>query len=143
MLLSGEGAERPIYLQSLFFVQINELEQLLDLAMPEDNNWFYMEYDGEILLNRTPYTKEELLGFDMEELGRNKTKMTGFTQESEKNGFSLLYSGFGGLSLCAGVKNMQVILLTLAGVFALAGIFPFLLYGDPKLPSCPESDEIN
>lgn len=55
--------------------------------MPEDNNWFYMEYDGEILLNRTPYTKEELLGFDMEELGRNKTKMTGFTQESEKTGF--------------------------------------------------------
>ena len=28
-----------------FFVQINELEQLLDLAMPEENNWFYMEYE--------------------------------------------------------------------------------------------------
>ena len=105
-----------------FFVQINELEQLLDLAMPEENNWFYMEYDVEILLNRTPYTKEELLGFDMEELGRNKTKMTGFTQESEKTGFHY-YTLVSEDSVYARAKNMQVILLTLAGVFALAGFF--------------------
>ena len=83
-------------------------------------------YDYKDKIKRLPlkdkYTKEELLGFDMEELGRNKTKMTGFTQESEKTGFHY-YTLVSEDSVYARAKNMQVILLTLAGVFALAGFF--------------------
>lgn len=74
-------------MQSLFFIQLKELERVLDLAMPEESNWFYVEYEGEILLNRTPFTKEELLSSDVGKLQKQKTKMTSFIQESEKTGF--------------------------------------------------------
>lgn len=45
MLLSGEGAERPIYLQFIF-VQINELEQLLIRLCLRKITGFIREYDG-------------------------------------------------------------------------------------------------
>lgn len=105
-----------------FFIQLKELERVLDLAMPEESNWFYVEYGGEILLNRTPFTKEELLSSDVGELQKQKTKMTSFIQESEKTGFHY-YTLISEDSVYARAKSMQVILLILAGGFALIGFF--------------------
>lgn len=105
-----------------FFIQLKELERVLDLAMPEESNWFYVEYEGEILLNRTPFTKEELLSSDVGKLQKQKTKMTSFIQESEKTGFHY-YTLISEDSVYARAKSMQVILLILAGGFALIGFF--------------------
>lgn len=105
-----------------FYIQTKELEQLLDLAMPRESNWFYMEYDGQIILNRTPFTGEELLNTDTGELGRQYMKMTCFMQESGQTGFRY-YSLIPEDSVYARAKSMQVVFLVLAVGFALTGFF--------------------
>lgn len=106
-----------------FFVSEKQIEKLLDTVMPKEENWFYIEYDGKILLNRTPYTDEELAKMPENNREENQgARMTAFSKESVYSGFSY-HNMIPENSVYARVVTMQLLFLVVLGLFVLGGFF--------------------
>lgn len=104
-----------------FFVSENSLQKLLDMTMPEEDNWFYIEYEDEILLNRTPYPEEELKKMSMHSSGRyTGEKMIVFSRDSVYTGFRY-YNIIPENSVYDRVQMIQLIFLLVLCAFVLCG----------------------
>lgn len=106
-----------------FFVSEKNLQSLLDMAMFQEDSMFFIEYEDQILLNRTHYTEEELKELFADLSGKNrKEKKIIFSRDSVFAEFSY-YNIIPKNSVYGHVRTIQIIFLLILCVFVLCGFF--------------------
>ena len=103
-----------------FFVLEEKLKNFLDKILPDEENWFYVEYDNHVLINKFPYSEKELN--HLSDSSINKENMIKLSRESEYSGFTY-YNLIPKSSLYTKVRQIQMIFLIVLIGFVAVGFF--------------------